>query len=528
MDCKFEIINAILEEDMLSLSVKINCPYDKKALSPKIRLLFEKNGKTRRLPIVIESYVPTDDGENCEIIASYDYKIARLFLDDKKGDIELSFAFCYGADEIERVPISAASGYDKKAISITDDSMIISKDYDYQVVRHNLNQSSFSIRKLIKRFIRKTRTFLVNIYYAHLCKKPVVKNRVTFMSGRRNELGGNQLFVYDLIKDNKDIDFHFLTFSDPKGHFKWKYVKPFLELYATSSVVVIDDYFRLLNVVKKREDVKLFQLWHACGAFKTFGFTRLGKAGGPKQVSSNHRMYDYAIVSSANIAKHYAEGFGLSDENIIATGIPRTDIFASSEYSAKTKETLYSKYPSLKDKKVLLFAPTFRGNGQVSAYFPLDKLDVEKLYDDLGGEYAIIVKLHPFCKERYKISEKYKDCILDLSNDDELNDLLFITDLLITDYSSVVFEASLLDIPMLFYSYDLTEYVSERDFYYEYEYFVPGKIVYNQDELTTSIVNQDFDYNKVDSFKNKFFDNLDGQSSQRVADAIMKVVKGEA
>ena len=101
----------------------------------------------------------------------------------------------------------------------------------------------------------------------------------------------------------------------------------FVKLYASSKVVIVDDYFRLLNMVDKRPEVKLMQLWHACGAFKTFGFTRLGKAGGPKQTDPNHRMYDVAIVSSAEIAKHYAEGFGLSDDKVLATGIPRTDIF---------------------------------------------------------------------------------------------------------------------------------------------------------------------------------------------------------
>lgn len=521
MDYRFELADFALIQDEIKLCVKVNCKYNEKVLSPKVRLLLRKNGKSRRLSLPITSY--TNKNGQAEILAAYDYKLPYLFLDNTVGDIELTFAFVYGEKEYEGTQIIA--DINNEYIKLTENCIIISKDYTYTVSKNNEIVGSLAerIRKSAKLFFTKT----ANIYYRKLCKKDIVKNRISFISGRRKELGGNQLFVYNLLKDNENIDFQFLMFSESMGHYNPKNIKKFLELYSTSAVVIIDDYFRLLNMFSKRDGVKLFQLWHACGAFKTFGFSRIGKEGGPRQHYSNHRMYDYAIVSSANIAKHYAEGFGLSDESVIATGIPRTDIFFSVSYSNNVKEKLYSKYPSLKNKKVLLFAPTFRGNGQVSAYFPLDKLDIQKLYEDLSGEYTIIVKLHPFCKERYTIHSKYSDSIIDLSDDDELNDLLFITDLLITDYSSVVFEASLLKIPMLFYSYDLAEYVSQRDFYYEYEYFVPGKIVYNQEELTQSILHKDFDYDKVEAFRTKFFDNIDGKSSQRVADKIINVLRGE-
>lgn len=393
-------------------------------------------------------------------------------------------------------------------------------------VQIKINFSSF-LKTSFKRAnvvenLRKPALAVFRYYYRVLCDHhEIVPNRITFMSGRRDEMGGNPDYVYNLIKDREDIDFKFLLFSDPNGHSKLKNIRRFMHLYATSKVVIVDDYFRLLNAVDKREGVELFQLWHACGAFKTFGFTRLGKKGGPKQDDVNHRMYDCAIVSSQEIAKHYAEGFGLSDECIAATGIPRTDIFMDEQYAQKVKESFYEKRPQLKDKKIILFAPTFRGNGQMSAFYPLEAFDPAQLYESLGGEYAILIKLHPFCQERFIIDEKYKDFIIDLSEEDELNDLLFVTDLLITDYSSVIFEASLRGIPMLFYAYDLYEYISSRDFYYDFESFVPGKIVFSQSELTKSIKEKDFDSEKVDGFKNRFFDSLDGKSSQRVADLIV-------
>ena len=364
-------------------------------------------------------------------------------------------------------------------------------------------------------------------YYNRLCKKPVVENRVAFISGRRDEIGGNEKFVYDLLKDRDDIDFRFLMVPDLDRYSSPKDIKEFYYLYATSKVVIVDDYYAMLNTVEKRDDVTLFQFWHACGAFKTFGFTRLGKEGGPKQASPNHRMYDRALVSSESIVKYYAEGFGISDDKVLPTGIPRTDVFADKEYGEKIRENFFSRYPDFKGKKIILFAPTFRGAGQKSAFYPLSVFSPEKFMDELGDDYRMIIKLHPFCTERFEINEKAPGRIIDLSEEDELNDLLFVTDLLITDYSSAVFEASLLNIPMVFYAYDLYQYISERDFYCDYESFVPGRIVFTQDEMEKAIKSGELGQEKIPAFRDKFFTSLDGKSSERVAKEILKALGKE-
>lgn len=112
----------------------------------------------------------------------------------------------------------------------------------------------------------------------------------------------------------------------------------------------------LLFKLPRRKGNTLIQLWHACGAFKTFGCSRMGKKGGQNLKSPNHRNYDYATVSSDEIRKFYAEGFGLPIEKVVATGVPRTDIFFDKAYKEKVTKEFYEKYPKLKDKKILLFA----------------------------------------------------------------------------------------------------------------------------------------------------------------------------
>jgi CDP-ribitol ribitolphosphotransferase len=118
---------------------------------------------------------------------------------------------------------------------------------------------------------------------------------------------------------------------------------------------------------------------------------------------------------------------------------------------------------------------------------------------------------------KYKIAKKNKEKIFDFSDKSEINDLLFITDVLITDYSSVIYEASLLNIPMLFYAFDLDDYINSRDFYFEYEINVPGKVVYTENDLIQAILNNDYEHEKVEEFCRKNFDIRDGKASERVA-----------
>lgn len=351
------------------------------------------------------------------------------------------------------------------------------------------------------------------------------KEYILFVSSRRTDLTGNIAYVNEVLQEKNAKVLFWLV----PGKTKYMTYRNFCSLaykLARSKVVVVDDFTPVLNEVWSMKHRILIQLWHACGAFKTFGFTRVGKDGGPNQTSTNHRYYNYAIVSSSEICRFYAEGFGIDEKNVKALGVPRTDDFFKEEYKKEIRQRLYEAYPQLKGKRIIMFAPTFRGNGAGSAYFPFEKFNVGKLLEQLDDDYMVIIKHHPFVEAKHPVDEKVKDKVLDLSNESEINDLLFITDLLITDYSSVIFEASLLDIPMLFYAFDLEDYVVNRDFYYPFKNFVPGKIVRDMPQIVEAVKNSDYEHEKVEAFKHRFFDDLDGKSSERVADFILQLLDG--
>src|SRR5699024_4716513 len=158
--------------------------------------------------------------------------------------------------------------------------------------------------------------------------------------------------------------------------------------------------------------------------------------------------------------------------------------------------------------------PTFRGNGHRSAHYPFFKIDFTRLADYCSKNNTIVLfKMHPFVKNKLNIPKIYEQYFKDISDFREVNDILFITDILISDYSSLVYEFALFKRPMLFYAFDLEDYVTSRDFYETYQEFVPGKIVETFDELVKALQNNDFEENKIQSFLEKHFSYQDGRSS---------------
>lgn len=357
--------------------------------------------------------------------------------------------------------------------------------------------------------------------YGILCFLPLNNKKILFASDSRTEMEGNFKFVYsELQRQNKDFTYRYLLKGSTSVKKSYGEIIGLAYNLATSKYILLDDFYPMVYPLKIRKGAELIQLWHAVGAFKKFGFSRVGLPGGPKPSSINHKNYTKAIVSSKSVIKHYAEGFGIPEKNIEATGIPRTDIFYNDKYVKETKDKLYKEYPIFKEKKVILFAPTFRGPGQQTAYYPLDYLTLEKIYNALHEDYIFLFKIHPFVKNIWEIPEEYRNFFYDFSSYREINDLLLITDILITDYSSVCFEFALLNKPMIFYAPDMEEYTSERDFYYDYKSFIPGPYVKSEEELLQIILKGNFSIDKVKQFREYFFDHEDGNSSKRVVDLL--------
>ena len=255
--------------------------------------------------------------------------------------------------------------------------------------------------------------------------------KITMFCTSKGKLGGNLLAIKNYIENNGyDYKINVITSLNRPDD------KVLAKELSTSRYILVDDYEPMVYPLVLRSGQHLVQVWHAMGVFKKFGYSRPSA----EQNSLTHKNYTEAIVSSPEIAKLYAESFGIDESRVKAVGTPRTDVFFDSEYVSSVKDRLYSQHPELKGKKVCLFAPTFRGNNVNDGYYPSEWFNPEELMASLGDEWALIIKLHPYIKNKIEIPGGLGTRVFDLSDEREINDILFITDVLVTDYSSVSFD----------------------------------------------------------------------------------------
>ncbi len=355
---------------------------------------------------------------------------------------------------------------------------------------------------------------------------PFRRPLIVFTSDSRTSLSGNLKFVHDRIIE-RGLDRQFRLAMIFKASIRLRRTlrdrARFVWLLARANVILVEDYQPAIYRLPRRSDQRIIQLWHAWGAFKTVGYSRIGKSWGPNPYSSVHKNYTYATVSSTHEVPFYAEAFGLPEERVVPTGTPRMDDFLDLSRQAERREAAHEAIPGPRDREVILFAPTFRGNSARHARYPVELIDLDTAHAlCVERDATLIFKMHPFVRRRVDIPDEYRDRLIDVSDlPVETNDLLLITDLLVTDYSSLVFEYSTLGRPMLFFAYDLEEYIAGRDFYEPYEEFVPGRIVRTFGELLDAIRRDDYQLEKVGPFAARHLPEGDGTATDRIIDELI-------
>lgn len=359
----------------------------------------------------------------------------------------------------------------------------------------------------LKKFIL---DIILNIFDFFFKVKKIDQNKVSFVSLESDTLKYDLLDIYNELKKDSSIKIKCVLINYNKktliNNFKYM-LNCIKQLYHinTSKIVLINDNNYVISNFKK-EGVTVIQIWHACGAIKQFGNCI------PREYPINN--YDYVLSNSDYWKEPYSKAFNVTKENVISTGMPRVDHLYNQEYVKQTKEKLYKKYPNLQDKKIILYAPTFRGN--IIKGFSLIEFDDQKLISSLTDEYVLIYKHHPLIKN-YQITNDER--IIDLSHE-ETHDLFTITDVLISDYSSIVFDYSVFNKPIISYIPDIDNYINDIGTFVPME-LIPGDKCYNIDEVIKSINNVNND--GVKAFHDQFFKYNDGQNVKRVINLINSI-----
>lgn len=340
---------------------------------------------------------------------------------------------------------------------------------------------------------------------------PILSNSIQCLYDELDKKGGYQLEIHYFDESFKN---------------KFDYISKALRCLkemATANYIVLSHASRLVSCLSFRPETKVIQLWHGCGAFKRFGLsTAKFKFGGSYQDSNNypyHRNLDLVTVSSPEVIWAYGEAMDIpSSSNIIrATGISRTDLYFQEDFITDAVKRIKSQLPEhLQQHKLLLWAPTFRGNvGNPSApEYP----DLLQMKEALGDKYLLLIKHHPIVTSYPAIPSDASNFAYDISGECKIEDLICCCDMCISDYSSLVFEYSLMERPMLFFASDKSDYEDWRGFYYPYEAMTPGPIAATTTELIGAIQRLDkyFDPSEVITFKNKFMSSCDGYATKRI------------
>ncbi len=371
----------------------------------------------------------------------------------------------------------------------------------------------------------------------HKIKEP----RILLMSDQSEEMGSNMVALKNaLIREGFSPE-EALRAITTKHYSIFHWMKT-LKKIAWADYIFLDDHSQTTDWLTIKGAV-ITQLWHAGAGFKSTGYSRFGMPASPAP-KSGHRQYTYGIAGSKKIRHFFSEVWGINDEMVLPTGMPRLDEYLDENYIEETANRLLNGYPILckpssdsaksvsttseswKDRKrdnIILFAPTYRGENKKHAYYPYDKLNLGTLYKLCEETDSVIIfKMHPFVEDPVPIPEEYKDRMIDLVKYPNINDLFYITDLLITDYSSNIYEFSLMRKPILFYAFDIDEYTETRGFHRDYRTNVPGKIVETFDDMIQAIEKKDFEYEKVEEYIDNNFEFTDTHACDRIIDWIIR------
>lgn len=362
--------------------------------------------------------------------------------------------------------------------------------------------NKFKIKQFLKMLMQ---SVILPIGYTIGKIKKVNPKLVVFADSHHDEIPYSMIDLYQWFQKT---DYTVITMTkncDRAGIFTiFSYMMKFMLIYARAGYVFICDNFIPVASCNKRKETTVIQMWHAGGMLKKYAYDT-DRDIPPYYRGNVFKNYDLIITSDKNCIPAYISGMRAKKETVQPLGLSRTDRYYNEIYIANCRRQFFEQYPQYQGKKIALWAPTFRGNAADPGI--IDVSMIEQLRQELGDEWCVIMKLHPQI-------EKWmgkKPCPI------STEELLPVTDLLISDYSSVIYDFLLLERPIVFYVPDLEYYIEHDELYIDYNE-MPGRIVKEKEQLGQAIQEeyQKFSVNIIRQFKEKYMSACDGHAMERL------------
>ena len=349
---------------------------------------------------------------------------------------------------------------------------------------------------------------------------PVRRNRVVLATARLPALEGNLLHLHDAIRARRpDVDL--VSLLQPYSYDLGGKVRYLVRLVRatfivhTSGLVVVDNAYFPVHVMHHRAGVTVVQVWHAPGALKRFGADTLAGLDEPERTFL-HRHYDYVVAPGEAGRDAWARALRTPLERVLALGTPRTDVFFDAAALEAARSRLLAAHPELRGRRVVLYAPTFRGRGR--AKHGTAALDGRRLRARLPATDALVVKSHPNLDPASQPVDGF-DVVADPASD--MNDWLALADVFVTDYSSSIFEWALLRRPLVLLVDDLEAYERDPGLYLDYRSEMIGAQVRDTDGVADAVLRGDVDEASFEAFVARNIGACDGHASERFVDRFL-------
>ena len=292
---------------------------------------------------------------------------------------------------------------------------------------------------------------------------------------------------------------------------------------AWADVVVVDTYIIPVSMLPHTGKTKVIQMWHALSAVKKFGWQTVGSEDGTRERTARimrmHKGYDYVIAPSDATAAHFAEAFRTDPGKVVKLGLPRADYIldvTKGDRRYRAMGAVYALYPHLaaSEKTVVLYAPTFRRGSMPDVKSLADALDPEK--------YELIVRLHPLYKAEGELPQAdhviYEDNI-------STYDLMACADAVISDYSSLVVEATIADKPLYLYTYDIDQYSETTGLNMKFGEEAIADYVFRDAGELAAAMEKPYDMEALKAFRDKYIEVEPGHCTEQLADFIQSQIR---